>query len=131
MGIWPLSKFEYGMKKYAKSCGVKLKPVHKYVAYNKKNTTKYIKSGLKKDLPVALLLGKNHRFDGKKVVQPNGETWNQKSFELHWMTITEIKEDNIKKKTTLKVSTWGGYAYLDLEDCIDGEYLYQALIYFE
>lgn len=131
LGIWPLSKFERGMKKYAKSCGVNLKPVHKYVAYNKKNTTKYIKSGLKKDLPVALLLGMNHRFDGKKVVQPNGETWNQGSFALHWMTITEIKEDNIKKKTTIKVSTWGGYAYLDLEDCIDGEYLYQALIYFE
>lgn len=131
LGIWPLSKLEKGMKKYAKSCGVELKPVHKHAAYNKKNATKYIISGLKKDLPVALLLGENHRFDGNKVIQPNGESWNQETFTRHWMTITQITIDRIKDKTRLKVSTWGGYAYLDLEDCIDGEHLYQALIYFE
>ena len=119
------------MKKYAKSYGVELKPVHKKASYNKKNTTDYIVSGLEKDLPVALLLGQNSKFDGHKVTMPDGYSWPQKSFARHWMTITAIKIDNIKKKTTLKVSTWGGYAYLDLDDCINGEELYQALIYFE
>ena len=37
-----------------------------------------------------------YEFDGNKVTQPNGETWNQTTFAMHWMTITAIKIDNIK-----------------------------------
>ena len=33
--------------------------------------------------------------------------------------------------TVLKVSTWGRYAYLDLDSFIDGEYIYECLMYFE
>lgn len=130
-GIWTANQVKNGMKKYAKDCGVKVKAVREGLKYNKEDATNYIISALEKDLPVAILLRNNKRFDGNKVTQPNGETWNQTTFAMHWMTITAIKIDNIKKKTTLKVSTWGGYAYLDLDDCVAEGKLNWELIYFE
>lgn len=77
-----------------------------------------------------MLIGINSKLRNIEVTLPNGNHWIQNSFERHWVTITEIKTDNIAQKTTLKVSTWGGYSYLDLDDYINGEQLYAALLYF-
>jgi len=46
------------------------------------------------------------------------------------VTVTEIKEDKINDKITVKVSTWGGYSYFDLDDYINGETVYICLVYF-
>lgn len=45
--------------------------------------------------------------------------------------ITEMKVDEVKDEVTLKVSTWGGYSYLDLDSFIDGEKIYECLLYFK
>ncbi len=77
-----------------------------------------------------MLIGINSKLRNIEVTLPNGNNWIQNSFERHWVTITEIKTDNISQKTVLKVSTWGGYSYIDLDDYVNGEELYAALIYF-
>ena len=75
------------------------------------------------------MIGFNTKTTNIEVTAPD-ETWVQ-DISLHWVTITAIKEDLIKNKTTVKVSTWGGYAEMDLNDIIQGEKLYQAVVYFQ
>ena len=74
-------------------------------------------------------------FDGskkrKKGTQPNGAYWTQTTFSFHWVVITELKTDEIAGTSTVKVSTWGGYAYLDLDSFINGEKVYECVLYFE
>lgn len=130
LGVWPLSKFENGVTNYAKDHEIELKGIHKNGAFNKNNTSDYIRTALDNNLPVAMLIAINSKLRNIEVTLPNGNNWIQNSFERHWVTITEIKTDNIAQKTTLKVSTWGGYSYLDLDDYINGEQLYAALLYF-
>lgn len=48
----------------------------------------------------------------------------------HWVTITEMEIDNIANKYTVKVSTWGRYAYVDLEDYVNNELYWKTLVYF-
>lgn len=59
----------------------------------------------------------------------DNNSWSQ-SYNMHWVTIAEIKEDLITNKTTMKVSSWGGYAYIDVDDYVDGENLYKAIVFF-
>ncbi len=76
-------------------------------------------------------IGVNSELDNTEVIQPNGDSWVQSNFSKHWVTITEMTVDEIQDNIVYKVSTWGGYAYLDLDSFIDGEYIYECLMYFE
>lgn len=53
---------------------------------------------------------------------------------MHWVTITELtiekKQNEIPYTAKVKVSTWGGWAELDLNHFLK-EYIYQGLLYFE
>ena len=131
LGIWPMSKFEGGVEKFSKSKGVAFNGVHDNSRFNKKNITNYIINGLEADAPVAMLIGFNGDFKNIDVQQPNGHKWTQSSFDKHWVVITEIKVDDIKQTTTVKVSTWGGYSYLDIDTFLNGESVYQCLLYFK
>lgn len=42
-----------------------------------------------------------------------------------------MEYDNIANKYTVKVSTWGQYAYVDLADYVNGELYWKTLVYFE
>lgn len=99
--------------------------------FTKENAIRYIENGLKKDAPVAMLIGFNNKLNDIEVMQPNGEIWVQSSFETHWVVITELRTDDITGKSIAKVSTWGGYSYLDLDAYLKGEKVYQCLLYFE
>jgi len=130
-GIWPVEKFERGFEAFCKSRGVDLQGVQDKAKYSKENVTNYIMRGLQADAPVAMMMGFNNLLHHIEVVQPNGKWWVQKSFATHWVVITGITIDEITHKTTLKVSTWGGHANLDLDKYMEGERLYECLIWFK
>lgn len=147
LGIWPMSKFKRGVEKFAESRNASLKGqgMEKYVIgkkvlykgggdgfkFDRNNITEFIKKGLESNSPVAMLIGFNKNLKNILVQQPNGYSFVQSSFATHWVTITELKEDKINDKVTVKVSTWGGFSYLDLDDYIDGETVYSCLVYFK
>lgn len=146
LGIWPMSKFIRGVEKFARSRNVSLKgqgveklavcrsalhnSVNEDSKFSRNNIADFIKNGLIRNSPVAMLIGFNNNLKNIEVQQPNGYSFVQRSFATHWVTVTEIKEDKINDKITVKVSTWGGYSYFDLDDYINGETVYSCLVYF-
>ena len=110
---------------------VRFNGIHDNSKFNKKNIINYITKGLKADAPVAMLIGINHKMKDIKVQQPKGEVWIQSSFAAHWVVITELTVDKIKNTAKVKVSTWGGYSYLDLDSFLEGETIYECLLYFQ
>lgn len=128
LGVWRKRRFEKGVLSYAKSRGVELSAIPFCGRMNFKNAADYIKNAMSKNLPVAMLIGLNKRLKNVKYEFPNGNA-RFHGFERHWVTITELSE--INGKITLKVSSWGAFAYIDLRDFIDGEMLYSALSCFE
>lgn len=128
LGVWGEKRFEKGVLNYAKSCSVELS----VAAFNGKmtleNAANFIKNALSENLPVAMLIGFNKRLKNVRYVYPSGNALNY-SFERHWVTITELSEnDGI---ITVKVSSWGAFAFIDLADFIGGEKIYSALVYFK
>ena len=77
-----------------------------------------------------MMIGLNSYLKNITVVQPNGYSWNQLEFKLHWVLITELLINNSVGKVLVKVSTWGGYAYLDLDLIARGKLKRKELIYF-
>gem|GEM_PF-1747329 len=130
IGVWPMSLFVSNVEAYADACGVSLNPVYKNGQFNKENATEYIIDGLGKNIPVAMFIALNDRLNNTEAFYPDG-TPSIQNFERHWVTITEIKIDEISGETTLKVSTWGRYAYLSLDDYLAGAWSIDGLMYFQ
>lgn len=130
LGVWPVSLLENGVEKFAKEKGVKLHAVKKFNSFNRENIIDYIKEGLEKDLPVAMLIGTGGSSD-VTITKPNGDELTGNSFKLHWVTITELEIDELQNYAKVKVSSWGGWGEVDLDDYIQNERLYQGLLYFE
>ncbi len=128
LGVWGEKRFEKGVLGYAKSRSVELSAV----AFNGKmtleNAANFIKNALSENLPVAMLIGFNSRLKNVRYVYPSGNALNY-SFERHWVTITELSEND--GKFTVKVSSWGAFAFIDLADFIEGEKIYSALVHFK
>lgn len=131
LGIWPMSRFENKVEKFASDRGVSISGVRDNSRFTKENVIDYIEEGLENDAPVAMLIGFNDDMKNIQVTQPNGAYWTQTTFSFHWVVITELKTDEIAGTSTAKVSTWGGYAYLDLDSFINGEKVYECVLYFE
>ena len=128
LGVWGKRRFEKGVLCYAKSRGVALSAIPFCGKMNFKNAADYIKNALSENLPVAMLIGLNKRLKSIKCEYPSGNAF-VSGFERHWVTITELCESD--GKITLKVSSWGAFAYIDLEDFVEGETLYSALSCFK
>ena len=128
LGVWGKKRFEKGVLDYAKSRDVELSAA----AFNGKMTLEkaadFIKNALSENLPVAMLIGFNNRLKNVRYVYPSGSAFSG-SFEKHWVTITELSENG--GKFTVKVSSWGAAAEIDLADFIGGEKIYSALVYFK
>ena len=125
LGVWGEKRFEKGVLDYAKSRGVSLSET----SFNgKTSASDFIKNALSENLPVAMLIGFNSRLKNVRYVYPSGSALNY-SFERHWVTITELSENN--GNFTVKASSWGAAAEIDLADFIDGEKVYSALVYFK
>lgn len=128
LGVWGKKRFEKGVLLYAKSRGVSLSAVRFRRKKTLENTAEFIKTALAENLPVAILIGFNPRLKSVRCVYPSGSAFSG-SFEKHWVTITELSENG--GKFTVKVSSWGAAAEIDLADFIGGEKIYSALVYFK
>ena len=128
LGVWGKKRFEKGVLGYAKSRSVELSAVEFRGKMNLASAADFIKNALSENLPVAMLIGFNKRLKNVQCVYPSGGTIGG-SFERHWVTITELSENN--GKITVKVSSWGAFAFVDLTDFVDGEKIYSALVYFK
>ena len=125
LGVWGEKRFEKGVLDYAKSRGVSLSATS---FKGKTSASDFIKNALSENLPVAMLIGFNSRLKNVRYVYPSGSALNY-SFERHCVTITELSENN--GNFTVKVSSWGAAAEIDLADFIDVEKVYSALVYFK
>ncbi|WP_349672895.1 hypothetical protein [Lacrimispora sp.] len=82
------------------------------------------------DSPVSMLIGAGGSSN-VTITYPNGRKDTGTSFVLHWVTITELEINEINDKAKVKVSSWGGWGEVDLDEYIQNEWLYQGLRYFE
>lgn len=134
LGITRLADFVNGVEKFARSRGINLKAVWNNEKKTFESVVDYIRKGLKKDCPVALLNMFNpvdmHWIDPVKNI-----TYTQ-TYEQHWVTITGMTEYDEIGEVTLEVSTWGGRATLSLTALFNNMDWNEAifpvgLIYFE
>lgn len=125
LGVWGKRRFERGVLRYAKSRGIELSAVS---FTRKTSAAEYIKSALRENRPVAMLIGLNGRLKKVRCEYPSGGAFFG-SFERHWVTITELIKDG--EKITLKASSWGASAYINLNDFLEGEKIYRALTSFK
>lgn len=130
LGVWPVSVLADGIERFASNKGVELNAVNKFDSFTRDNIIEYIKEGLEKDSPVAMLIGAGGS-DNVTITYPNGRKDQDNSFVLHWVTITELEINEINNKAKVKVSSWGGWGEVDLDEYIQNEWLYQGLQYFE
>lgn len=127
LGVWPISRLADGIEAFSRDRNVKLKAVWKNKKFNFNNIIEYIAEGLERDLPVAMLIGTNgfypaavHYFDKRSSSE---KLW------MHWVTITELNIDKDSHIAKVKVSTWGGWAELNLNHFLK-EFFYGGLLYF-
>lgn len=127
LGVWPVERLARGMKRFSASRGVRIRPVWCRRIFNRRNMIRYIADGLNGDCPVAMLVGMGRLkksavtyYDGRVVME---------NMKLHWVTVTELKVNEAEKTATVKVSTWGGWAELDLDAYLD-EWIYEGILYF-
>lgn len=127
LGVWPAGKLARGVRSFADSRNTVLRPVQSSRIFNRENMIRYIGEGLKKDSPVAMLVGAR-TLNKIEIVGSGGRSWTQ-DISFHWVTITEMTVDERHGTAKVRVSTWGGQAELDLDQYL-GDYIYQALLYF-
>ena len=130
IGVPSLSYFTHGVEKYASNRDVSLSGHWSSDEPNFENGVKYVKRGLSRNSPVALITFYNPKLSEVEWTSPYG-TKEIQSFNWHWVTITSITEDLISQQTTIKVSSWGGYAILDLREVIEEETICWGLMFFE
>lgn len=112
-GVWPPYWFARGVKQFARSRGICMEDRRISSRCSMEELTGFIRDNLERDCPVAMLIGRRPRYERELVERPDGHKWMQTHFSMHWVVITMLKmrEENVM----VKVSTWGGYSWLDLE----------------
>ncbi|MDD3251497.1 MAG: hypothetical protein PHV18_02935 [Lachnospiraceae bacterium] len=111
-GVWPMSRFTRGVKRFACSRGVRLCCTVIHSRSSLETLTAWIRDSLKEDCPVAMLIGKHPKYERERVERPDGTGWHQTHFSMHWVVITRLREQG--GQVYVKVSTWGGASWLDL-----------------
>jgi hypothetical protein len=81
----------------------------------------YIKTAIKHDLPVAMLIYSNPDLNAKL------PTFGVQNLSWHWMTITAINM-NKDRKSFVTISTWGDKTVISLDDIMKGA---SDFIYFD
>ena len=128
-GIWGTMRFVFGALAFARTRGVALAPKTLSAGFTVKEAAEFIKEGLEMDRPIAMLIGFNKRLKGVSCAFSGGSR--SCSLNAHWVTVTELKEDVSAGKFTVRVSTWGASAEIDLEDYVSGERFCKKLIWFK
>lgn len=127
-GVWPMWRLIRGVERYAKVCGLRLtgrktgsrRPMEELVGF--------IRESLERDCPVAMLIGRRPRYELSVVTRPDGVSWSQTHFSMHWVTVTELTKT--EETVIVKVTTWGGYAWLDLGQWHEAGSLMAGLVSF-
>ena len=120
--------FVSGALAFAKARGVALAAKKLTAFFTVRKAAEFIKEGLETNKPIAMLIGFNKRLNSISCAFPHGNY--TCSLNKHWVTVTELTEDKEAGKFTVRVSTWGASAEIDLEDYVKGERLFRKLVYF-
>lgn len=128
LGIWPVCRLAGGMERFARDRGVGLRAVWRDGGFSRENVFRYIAEGLKKDRPVAMLTG-THKIRQVEVTYPDRGIYAE-DVSMHWVTVTGLEVSGEDGTVRLGVSTWGGYALLDLDEYMK-ERIYAGAVYFE
>ncbi|MDO5407957.1 MAG: hypothetical protein Q4F28_11635 [Eubacteriales bacterium] len=112
-GVWPMGRLVRGVERFAGAQGVYLKGRVIRSLRSLDRLTGFLAESLERDCPVAMLIGRKPRYGGELVTRPDGSCWRQRSFGLHWVVVTELERRG--GRVMVRVSTWGGWAWLDLE----------------
>lgn len=129
LGIWPPCRFAHGTERFARSRGIRLRNRRISSRRSMEELTAFIADSLERDCPVAMLIGRKPRYERETVERPDGFKWMQTHFSMHWVVITMLT--NQSGKVIVKASTWGGYAWLDLEAWHRSGGLMPGLVSFE
>lgn len=125
-GVWPAGRLIRGMKRFAKTAGIFLVSVT--YRKNREAAEHFIETALLKNCPVALLIGTAMGLKDVSVYYPNGSSFIQSDFTRHWVTVTALERR--KDGIYIKVSTWGGYAWLPLAGCFRTTLIKSRMCYF-
>ncbi len=133
LGVPTILHLASGVERFAQDRGVELTARLSFenspLSASLESATGYIKEGLEKDSPVALLNYSN--VDLEKIPYTNYQGIERESgFEWHWVTITAIEENLNTGEISVDVSSWGGTATLDLNDVVNSSG-FGGLLYFE
>ena len=111
LGITSLSDFARGVEKFAQSKGISLKSNWSGEKPTFDNAVSYIREGLGKDKPVALL----NMFNPVDMqwTDPSTNKTRTTTYEQHWVTITGMTEYKKTGEVTLEVSSWGWKSYVE------------------
>lgn len=125
-GVWPAGRLMRGFKRLGRSRGLRWRAV----PYQRGRGTAadFIRQAVEQDCPVALLIGTGTALKNIPVVYPWGASFVQTDFSKHWVVVTalEQREDGIY----IKVSTWGGFAWLPLSACFQTGIIKSRMCYF-
>jgi hypothetical protein len=127
-GIWSTKSLAKRFIEFTRSRGVDLEAVYCTGKGDKESIRNFIKEGLITNNPVLLLIGFRPKLANCKIISPQ-RIWTHHC-NRHWVTITELREDQSSEITTIKVSTWGGHSYLSLDDLMTNRRLFRGLVYF-
>ncbi|RCX08177.1 RHS repeat-associated protein [Anaerobacterium chartisolvens] len=134
LGITSLSDFTRGVEKFAQSKEISLKSNWSSEKPTFNNAVSYIREGLGKDKPVALL----NMFNPVDMqwTDPSTNKTKTTTYEQHWVTITGITENKKSGEVTLEVSSWGGRATLSFNSLYNNmdwneKFFPAGIMYFE
>ncbi|AEV70485.1 hypothetical protein [Acetivibrio clariflavus] len=132
-GIPFLSWYADGVIRYAKSKGISLR-----AHWNKReptfnNAVQYIKDGLRKDCPVALVNWRNSKLKSIPWTNPDTGITSNQDFQIHWVTITGLHDYRPIGQVYIDVSSWGSKATLNFNDVWSNNDIlgYAGMIYFD
>lgn len=128
LGVWPMGRLIRGVERYAKMHGLRLKGKKTGSGRPMEELVGFIRESLERDCPVAMLIGRNPRYEQEMVTRPDGYGWRQTQFSMHWVVVTELTKRG--GTVMLKVTTWGGYAWLDLKTWHEAGSLMAGLVSF-
>lgn len=112
LGVWPMARLMRGVERYARAQGLWIRGRKIGSRRPMGELTEFIRESLRRDCPVAMLIGREPRYEREQVTRPDDVCWMQTHFSMHWVVVTELTETG--KTVKVKVTTWGGYAWLDL-----------------
>lgn len=129
-GIPFLSWYSDGVVKYAKSKGISLTPhrIAKGAALD--NALQFIRDGLSKDCPVALVNWMNSKLKNIPWKNPDSGVTSKQDFQLHWVTITGLHDH--RGKYYVDASSWGSKVTFCFDDVWNNGdiFSYAGMIYF-